>query len=274
MLALLFRDGLIHSMEIGLRIYLRLIIVCLCAVPCSAQAKDANQALLEQARAKYDAPFAKNLQSFDCAVEFDWQKHFKEAPRVGDEGTDEEIGKLIQPIKTRVVVTSRSVTVSPELTQDDEKKLPYNGMAEGLLQHAVQRSLYTWLPVSNNVILPGTDIPVSFKKSSLGFEMMFKKQNYEIDMVFNSDMRLERVGSKANPSDHIDALFVSGDKGFLLSTWTMGEGEFKKGNRLIYSYTYQTVDGVTIPATVAINRESHHEMWHYALTGCTVKMNP
>ncbi len=257
-----------------MRIYLALIIVSLCPVSCSAQVKDANQAQLQQARAKYDAPFAKNLQSFDCAVEFDWQKHFKEAPRVGDEGTDEEIRKLVQPIKTRVMVTSRNVSVAPELTQEEEKKLPYNGMAEGLLQHAVQRSLYTWLPASNNFILPTADTPVSFKKSPSGFEMMFKKQNYEIEILLTSDLRLERLGSKANPSDHIDASFVPGDRGFLLDTWTMGEGEFKRGNRIIYSYTYQTVDGVTIPATVAIDRESHHEMWHYTLSGCTVKMNP
>jgi len=52
----------------------------------------------------------------------------------------------------------------------------------------------------------------------------------------------------------------------------MGEdGNWEPGNRLIFSYTYQTVDGVQLPEHVVVVRESHHEVWHYSLSGCTVK---
>ena len=75
---------------------------------------------LKQARAKYDVPFGRNLQSFTCAVEFNWKQHFTEAVRVGDEGTDEEIARLIQPIPTRVTVSRQNAAVSSGMTDEEE----------------------------------------------------------------------------------------------------------------------------------------------------------
>jgi hypothetical protein len=52
----------------------------------------------------------------------------------------------------------------------------------------------------------------------------------------------------------------------------MGEdGNFVPGNRLIYTFTYQTVDGMQLPEHVVVTRESHHEVWRYTLTDCKVK---
>src|SRR3984885_15808903 len=127
-----------------MKIHRVLIVFCFCAMLCHAQAAKTDQALLSQAREKYDAPFDRNLQSFDCAVNFSWKDHFTETTRVGDEGTDEELEKVFQPIRNRVTVTRQSVTVSPGMTDDAVNKLPHGGMAEGLLEHAVQKSLYMW----------------------------------------------------------------------------------------------------------------------------------
>ena len=102
-----------------------------CAAFCHAQAATDDVTFLKQAHAKYDAPFERNLQSFNCAVEFNWKQHFTEAVRVGDEGTDEEIAKLIQPIHNRVTVTRQNAAVSAGMTDDEVNKLPHGGMAEG-----------------------------------------------------------------------------------------------------------------------------------------------
>src|SRR5580658_5463436 len=109
----------------------------LCAVSCHAQGTPDDATFLKQARAKYDAPFERNLQSFNCAVEFSWKQHFTEAVRLGDEGSDEEIAKLIQPIRNRATVTGQNVAVSPAMTEGEVDKLPHGGMAERLLEHAV-----------------------------------------------------------------------------------------------------------------------------------------
>ena len=66
--------------------------------------------------------------------------------------------------------------------------------------------------------------------------------------------------------------FEPGPKGFLLTTLTRGEdGKLEPSNRLIYTFTYQIVDGVELPEHVAVIRESHHEVWRYTLSGCIVK---
>jgi len=239
---------------------------------CRAQATQTDQALFSQIREKYDAPFDRNLQSFDCAVDFNWKQRFKETTRVGDEGTDEEIEKFIQPIRNRVTVTQQSVTVSSGLSDEAEEKLPHGGMAEGLLKHAVEKSLSTWLTASTRAILGDPATLVSVEQSKHGYKLAFKAQGSDIEMDFASDMRLQRGGMKANPSDQILTSFEPGPQGFHLTNLTMGEdGNLKPGNRLIYGYSYQNVSGVELPLHPVVIRESHHEVWEYKLSGCSVK---
>lgn len=255
-----------------MKIYRASLLFCFCAVLCHAQGTKPDQALLNQARGKYDAPFNRNLQSFDCAVNFSWKQHFTETTRVGDEGTDEELETIFQPIRNRVTVTRQNVTVSSGLTDDAISKLPHGGMAEFLLEHAVEKSLYSWLPASTNAILPDSDTPVTFEQSASGYKLSFKMQSTDVEMALAPDMRLEKAAAKANPSDHIETSFEPGQNGFLLTSLTMGEdGNFEPGNRLIFSYTYQVVDGVELPENVVVIRESHHEVWRYRLSDCSVK---
>ena len=239
---------------------------------CHAQVSKTDQALLNELRDKYDAPFTRNLESFVCAVDFSWKEHFTETTRLGDEGSDEELEKTFQPIRNRVAVTRQNVTVSSGLTDDAIAKLPHGGMAELLLEHAVQKSLYNWLPVSTNTLLPNSATPIVLKQSPSGYKLAFKMESADIEMVLGLDMRLQSAAVRANPSDHFETSFESGQRGFLLTSWTMGEdGNFERGHRLIFTYDYQTVDGVQLPKHVAVIRESHHEVWRYRLSGCTVK---
>jgi hypothetical protein len=254
-----------------MQIYRASIVFCFCAMLCHAQATKTDQALLSQAREKYDAPFNRNLQSFDCAVDFSWKEHFTETTRVGDEGTDEQFEKIFQPIRNRVTVTRQNVTVSSGLTDDAIGKLPHGGMAEFLLQHAVQKSLYSWLPASTNTILPNPATQVSFNQSSSGYKLAFKMQTSDIEMVLGPDMRLQSAALKAPQSERFETSFAPGQQGFLLTSWTMGEdGSSEPGHRLIFTYSYQTVDGVALPEQVVVIRESHHEGWRYRLSGCVV----
>jgi len=253
-----------------MRILSATIALCLCTSFCSAQSSS-DDALLHQARSKYDAPFERNLKSFDCRVDFDWKKHWAETYRVGDEGTDDEIEKLVQPIQNRVTVTRDDAVISSGMTEEQEHKLPRGGMAEGLLKHAVRFSLRTWLVASNNALLPSTGTPVHFESSISGYKIDFKIQTFDVAMMLTRDMSLQSMAAKDNASERNEFEFHPGPQGFLLDSWTMGEDEnFKPGNRLIFNYTYQTVGGFQIPAQGVVNRESHHEVWHYTLSDCKV----
>jgi len=255
-----------------MQIYRASIVLCLCAMLCHAQATKTDQELLSQARDKYDALFNRNLQSFDCAVDFSWKQHFTETTRVGDEGTDEELETIFQPIRNRVLVTQQKVAVSSGMTDDAIGKLPHGGMAEFLLEHAVEKSLYTWLPASTNTMLPDLATQVSFEQSATGYKLDFKMQTFDVEMVLAPDMRLKGAAVKGSPSDGFETTFGSGPQGFLLTSLTVGEdGNTAPGHRLIFTYTYQAVDGVELPEHVVINRESHYEVWRYRLSDCKVK---
>jgi hypothetical protein len=244
----------------------------LCAVSCHAQGTPDDATFLKQARAKYDAPFERNLQSFDCAVEFSWKQHFTEVVRLGDEGTDEEVAKFIQPIRNRVTVTRQNVAVSAGMTEEEINKLPHGGMAEYLLEHAVQFSLQNWLGASNNAMLPPEGTPVHFEPSASGYKLELKIQTFDVEMMLGRDMSLQSEAAKGSDSDRRETDFRPGSQGFLLTSYRLGEdGNFRPGNRIILTYTYQSVGGFQLPDQVAINRESHHEVWHYKLTDCTVK---
>jgi hypothetical protein len=245
---------------------------CLCAVFCQAQTAINDATALNQIRAKYDAPFERNLRSFSCAVEFDWRQHFTEAVRVGDEGTDEEIAKQIQTINTRATVTRQNASVSSGMTEDEEHKLPHGGMAQGLLEHAVQFSLNSWLVGSNKAMLPPEGTPVHVAPSAPGYKLEFKIQTFDVEMMLTHDMSLLSEGEKGSASDRRETDFRPGPHGFLMTSYGLGEdGDFRPGNRIILTYTYQSVGGFQLPEEVSINRESHHEVWHYKLTGCTVE---
>jgi hypothetical protein len=268
----LFEEAPLRDNRYAMQIHRALIVFCSCTMPCHAQVLKTDQALLNEVREKCDAPFTRNLESFDCAVDFRWREHFIETTRVGDEGSDEELEKIFQPMRNRVAVTRQNVTVSSGLSDDAISKLPHGGMAEFLLEHAVQKSLYTWLPAGTNTILPNPATPIVFERSPSGYKLAFKMKTSDIEMVFGRDMRLQSATLKAPQSDHFETSFASGQQGFLLTSWTVGEdGNSERGHRLIFTYSYQTVGGVQLPEQVAIIRESHHEVWRYKLTGCTVK---
>ena len=244
----------------------------LCAAFCHAQAATDDVTFLKQARAKYDAPFERNLQSFNCAVEFNWKQHFTEVVRLGDEGTDEEIAKLIQPIRNRVTVTRQNAAVSAGITDDEVNKLPHGGMAEGLLEHAVQFSLNNWLAASNNAMLPPEGTSVHVEPSTSGYKLELKIQTFDVEMLLARDMSLQSEAAKGSDSDRRETDFRPGPQGFLLTSIRQGEdGDFRPGNRIILTYTYQNVGGFQLPEQVVVNRESHHEVWHYKLTDCNVQ---
>jgi hypothetical protein len=257
-----------------MRIYSASIVFCFCAMLCQAQTAKIDPDFLTQIREKYDAPFNRNLQSFDCAVDFRWKEHFTETTRVGDEGTDEELEKIFQPIRNRVVVTRQNATVSSGFTDDAISKLPHGGMAEFLLEHAVQKALSSWLRSSTNSMLPPPDTTATLKQSKSGYELSVKLGSIDIGMVLTPDMRLRSSSLKAGAqSNHFETSFETGPQGFLLTSLTTSEdGNWGRGHHLIYTYTYQTVEGVQLPEQVAVIRESHHEVWRFRLSDCSLKI--
>jgi hypothetical protein len=90
---------------------------CMCAqaVP---QSQGTGNALVTKARSLYDAPFTRDLASFDCAVQFDWKQHFTEfAGTISP--TAMPILQRLQSIQHRVSVdNTHAVVASTPQTPD------------------------------------------------------------------------------------------------------------------------------------------------------------
>ncbi len=158
------------------------------------------------------------------------------------------------------------------MTQDEEHELPHGGMAEGLLEHAVQFSLNSWLVAGNNAMLPPESTPVHVEPSTSGYKLEFKVQTFDVEMMFARDMSLQSEAAKESVSDRRETDFRPGPQGFLMTSYRLGEdGDFRPGNRIILTYTYQNGAGFQLPEQISIDRESHHEVWHYKLRGCSVE---
>jgi hypothetical protein len=128
------------------------------------------------------------------------------------------------------------------------------------------------LPAANNAILPPEATPVHVQQSSSGYKVELKIQTFDVELLFARDMSLQSEGAKGSASDRRETDFSPGPHGFVLNAFRLGEdGDFSPGNRIILTYTYQNVGGFQLPEQVAINRESHHEVWHYKLTDCNVQ---
>lgn len=202
------------AVRCGMKLFYSIVALSLCSASCCAQTAVNDATVLNQIRSKYDAPFGRNLQSFSCTVAFNWKQHLTEVVRLGDEGTDEEIAKFIQPITTRVTVTRQNAAVSSSMTEEEERKLPHGGMAEGLLKHAVQYSLNNWLAASGTALLPPSGTAVHVEPSASGYKLGFRIQTFDVEMLFTRDLGLQSEGVKGSPTDTRETDFRPGPRGF------------------------------------------------------------
>ena len=66
-------------------------------------------------------------------------------------------------------------------------------------------------------------------------------------------MRLQSATLKRPQSTGFETSFVPGRQGFLLTTLIRCQkGNSERGHRLIFTYTYQTLNGVELPEYVAV----------------------
>jgi len=179
---------------------------------------------------------------------------------------------IFRPIRNRVAVTRQNVTVSSGLSDDAIGNLPHGGMAEFLLEHAVQKSLYSWLPASTNTILPNPATPVSFEQSPSGYKLAFKIQTSDVEMVLapryaSAERNLETTAihrvrdiictwAAGVPFDHIDQV---------------SKRELRAGPPLDLHLYLPDLKWCGVARVRCRNQESHHEVWRYRLRDCIVK---
>jgi hypothetical protein len=247
--------------------------------PAHAQEATSDDKLLAETRDLYDAPFTRNLISFDCAIQFDWNNHFREAFGSVPPTAVPTIDRL-QTIPHRVFVDRTGGFVSVIPKAPDLSAIPHGGDLEQALNSMVSGGINAWIPFATNVILPIKPTKFVFQKSDDGYKVTMTGNGVHATLLLNSDFRLTQARSLLPQPLRFSTRFINGPNGYLLESVATGDPTTAEGtgdNR--FSYEFQAVQGIELPAKISV-KPANSELWHFALTDCkvntgiTIKLNP
>jgi hypothetical protein len=250
------------------RLILSTVLFSFC-VPSFAQSLVSDEALLAKTRALYDAPFTRGLVSFDCAVQFDWKKHFIDI--LGTiPPTAIPITERLQTIQHRVFVDRSGAVVSAIPNAPDLTGVAHAAELEHGVNTIVSTGLNAWLPSSTNVILPVQPTKFSFQKIEPGYKLNMNGPGVAATLLLTTDLRVTSGVVQLPQPMRFTTEFIDAPNGYLLASIRTGNTTNTDiDGAATFSYTYQTVQDFQLPSLVSV-ASSSSEKWHYALTDCKV----
>jgi hypothetical protein len=229
-----------------------------------------DEALLAKTRALYDAPFTRDLVSFDCAVQFDWKKHFVDLLGTIPAAAEPTVERL-QTIQHRVFVDRSGAVVSAIPKAPDLTGVVHAAELEQVLNSMVSGGLSAWLPFSTNVILPVEPTMFNFQKVDTGYKLVMNGSDVAGTLLLKEDMRVSSGVTQLPQPMRFATEFTTGPDGFLLGSVKTGDTTDTAINKeATFAFTYQTVQGFQLPSLVTV-KPSTSEAWHYALTDCKAR---
>ena len=250
---------------------LRMLPIVLCSLyPLAmAQTTAADDALLAKTRALYDAPFTRDLVSFDCAVQFDWKQHFVAFAGAVPPEMLPAVERL-QKLQHRVLVDRSGASVSTIPAAPDLAAVDHAAQLEQVLTTLVSGGFSAWLPFATDVILPVPPTQFTFEKAGAAYKLSMDGSDVAATLLLEPDLRLTSMVSRLPQPMRLTTEFIPGPNGFLLksmktgSTTDAGAGDAAEAT---FAFTYQTVQGFQLPASVTITPATN-EAWSYTLNGC------
>lgn len=246
----------------------RALILLLVCLPAFSQSPDSIDAMLSKARGLYDAPFTRQLVSFDCSVQFDWKRHFINTLGAVPSAALPTVNRL-QSLPHRVFVGRSGAVVSEIRTATDLSGISHAADLEAAFQAIVSSGLNAWLPFATNVILPVKPTTFTFQRVDAGFKVVMRGANVSAILNLLPDMRITSVTSELPQPQHFATEFISGPNGYLIHSVKTGSGADAQGSwNAIFSYDYQNIQGFQLPADVAVTQAATGESWDYSLSDC------
>lgn len=148
-----------------------------------------DEVLLTKTRALYDAPFTRDLVSFDCAVQFDWKKHFVDVLGVIPPAAIPAAERL-QALQHRVLVDRSGAVVSVIPKAPDFGGIGHAADLERSFNAIVSSGLNAWLPFNTNVILPVAPTKFSFQNVDTGYKVVMNGPGIAATLLRTEDLRL------------------------------------------------------------------------------------
>jgi hypothetical protein len=233
-----------------------------------SQAQESDETLLKHTRALYDAPFTRNLVSFDCAVQFDWKKHI--VALLGSMPPAAlPTAERLQTIQHRVFVDRSGATVSAQPKAPDFADDQHADQLENVFNAMVTQGLNAWLPFSTNVILPVGPTKYNFQKLDSGYKLTMNGPGVAATILLDSDMHVTSGVGQLPQDLRFTTQFTNGPNGFLLESVRTGSPSGDTGGDATFAYTYQTVQGFQLPLEITVSPATT-KPWHFALNDCKI----
>ncbi len=238
-----------------------------CQSPKFAKSPSDAQGLLAKTKALYDTPFRSGLINFSCAIDFDFAQYlssnFGEAVR-----TDSPVAQILKPIRYRIFVDHSGASISAQPRLPDFSHLPLAAQLEESNRSLMQTGLNNWVPYAYGEVLPIGSTNCQFEKTAIGYNLSMDGQGITGKLILDHDLHL--VSGIIDTSQHIEITtrFVSAPNGLVLaasSTDTDHAGVVR------FTYTYQFIDGYSLPKNVGLTSEQNKMTLNYALTDCKVQ---
>jgi hypothetical protein len=247
----------------------------LLAVLCGAalaQSTAPDAALLTRTRALYDAPFTRNLISFDCAVQFDWKQHVTEAIGSVPDGIAPTLD-LLSAIHHRIFMDRSGAVLSDQPNPPDLDGIPMGPQIEHAFDLVIPAGLNAWLPYAYGEILPEHRTQFSFQKTNAGYVVDLKGQDLSATLQLSPNLRITRGFTTKPQAMNFTTNFEKGPQGYLLRSVVVDSPERDAAHTPphtpTFTYAYQDVQGFQLPADISVTTGTG-EVWKYSLTDCRV----
>ena len=245
------------------------LLICACVSTLFSQSSQSDDELLTKTRSLYDAPFTRNLISFDCAVQFDWKKHFAEALGALPPAATPTVERL-QTVSHRVFVDHSGAVVSAIPKAPDLSAVPHGSDLEQALTGMVTGGVNGWIPFALNEILPIKPTNFHFEKSPDGYTVKMTGTGVDAALTLAPDFRLVNGISHQPQSLRFATKFIDGPQGFLLqNVETEPISATDAGGKANFAYAFQAVEGYQLPSEVTVTPITG-EVWRIGLSDCKV----
>jgi len=222
---------------------------------------------MAKTRSSYDAPFTRDLVSFDCAVTFDWTKHFVDLLGTMP-ASAVPVAQRLQMIQHRVFVDRTGAQVSAIPQESDLSGIAHAAELEQALKTMIAQGLNAWTPFSTNVILPVEPTKYKFDKIDVGYKLTMDGPGISAILLLDPDLRVTSGVSQLPQPLRFATEFSAGTDGFLLSSVRTGSTTDGSTNTdATFAFTYQSVQNFQLPQSVTVTPGSP-EKWQYTLTDC------
>ncbi len=249
--------------------------LCILSSTMYAQETRSPAAAFSKARALYDTPVDRGLQSFTCDVAFDWKDFLVKATSAPVQDTDERLAYLrsihltiSDDLNGAGTLHWAAPTTAPDASEDSIAKLRtgFEALWSGFFQS------WNGFATGEMVSPPGGNAAI--ERTTEGFTVIARENGKLAEQRYSRDLRLESLHMVTPSLDSAMTLtFTETAQGLVLASMQSVDRQPPSAAPVQVATTvqYASVNGFQLPSAVTID-VAGTARFAFQLSGCTVGM--